>query len=284
MLQDIEPHRYGVEYYDYKPQNEDILLLYGKKSIFTQNGEKGLRFPTYEILAGKLESVSYQYAFSIDSIRYFLVLPETEIEEEDKSFAIVDYSFQPLVVLREAQPQYQAFAGITGRQLQQWYLDNQFCGHCGNRLEAGKQERMLHCNNCANIIYPKISPAIIVGITNGNRIVLTQYAGREYKRDALVAGFNEIGESLEKTVAREVMEEVGLKVKNLRYYKSQPWAFTGCLLVGFFAELDGEDTITREEKELAQARWVRADEIELGENEISLTREMMSEFVAQHKH
>lgn len=83
--------------------------------------------------------------------------------------------------------------------------------------------------------YPVLMPAVIVGITNGDKIICSKYEGRSFKQYALIAGFAEIGETIEETVHREVMEEVGLKVKNLRYYKSQPWSFSGTLLLDFSA-------------------------------------------------
>jgi NAD+ diphosphatase len=107
---------------------------------------------------------------------------------------------------------------------------------------------------------------------------MTQYANREYRNYALIAGFAEIGESLEQTVRREVMEEVGLRVKNIQYYKSQPWPFTDTLLAGFFAELDGDDTITIDEEELAIGVWMPREDIPEPENSISLTGEMMELF------
>ena len=114
--------------------------------------------------------------------------------------------------------------------------------------------------------------------SSDRRIVMTKYAGREYQRYALIAGFCEIGETAEDTVRREVMEEVGLKVKNLRYYKSQPWGFDSNLLMGFFAELDGDDTIVRQEDELSVAEWKsRTDAVGMDDG-ISLTREMMRIF------
>ena len=85
------------------------------------------------------------------------------------------------------------------------------------------------------MIFPKIAPAVIVALTHGNKILLTKYAAtRDYKKYALIAGFVEIGETVEETVEREVMEEVGLKVKNLRYYKSQPWGYDSNVLMGYF--------------------------------------------------
>ena len=125
-----------------------------------------------------------------------------------------------------------------------------------------------------------VSPAVIIGLIDPerDRILFTKYADRDYKKYALIAGFSEIGETLEQTVAREVKEEVGLSVKNIRYYKNQPWAFTGTLLVGFFAELDGADDITLEEDELGEATWFTRENIPPTDNDISLTAEMMEVF------
>lgn len=137
---------------------------------------------------------------------------------------------------------------------------------------------MFYCPACGNVAYPKIAPAVIVGVIDGERILMTKYAGREYKKYSLVAGFCEIGETAEDTVKREVMEEVGLKVKNIRYYKSQPWGFDSNLLIGFFADLDGDDTIVREEEELAVAEWIERKNVVNMDDGISLTREMMDVF------
>src|SRR5699024_9185043 len=94
----------------------------------------------------------------------------------------------------------------------------------------------------------------------------------------LIAGFAESGETIEDTVGREVMEEVGLKVKNIRFYKSQPWSFTDTLLMGVFADLDGDETITLDHNELSAAGWFTRDEIPVEENNLSLTNEMIMYF------
>lgn len=137
---------------------------------------------------------------------------------------------------------------------------------------------MLFCPECSNTVYPRISPAVIVCVINGDKILMTKYAGRAYTKYALIAGFTEIGESAEETVKREVMEEVGLRVKNIRYYKSQPWAFSGSLLLGYFAELDGDDTIALDKAELAEAGWFSREEITIEDDHVSLTREMIGLF------
>mgnify|MGYP005933984141 CR=1 FL=1 len=115
-------------------------------------------------------------------------------------------------------------------------------------------------------------------LQDGDKILMSKYAGRTYKKYALLAGFTEIGETLEETVQREVMEEVGLKVKNIRYYKSQPWSFTDTLLMGFYCDLDGEAAITLDREELAMAEWFQRDEIPVEPERDSITNEMIIRF------
>ena len=123
----------------------------------------------------------------------------------------------------------------------------------------------------------KMEVAVIDPATE--RIVLTKYAGRPQVHYALVAGFTEIGESIEQTVAREVMEEVGLKVKNLVFYKSQPWSYSDTLLVGFYYEVDGSTEITVDHSELKVAEWFTREEALPRENDrVSLTAEMIRRF------
>ena len=137
---------------------------------------------------------------------------------------------------------------------------------------------MLKCPSCGNMEYPKIMPAVIIGLTHGNRLLMSKYANREFKKYALLAGFAEIGESIEDTVRREVMEEVGLKVKNITYYKSQPWSFSDTLLLGFYAELDGDEEITLDKEELALAEWFEREDIPVKASDLSLTNEMIMRF------
>jgi NAD+ diphosphatase len=140
------------------------------------------------------------------------------------------------------------------------------------------KERMMRCKSCGNMVFPKISPAVIVGITDGDRLLMTKYNGRIYKRYALVAGFAEVGETLEETVRREVLEEVGVRVKNIRYYKSQPWPFSDSLLMGFFCDLNGSDNIVLDEDELSEAQWVHRKDINVEADGISLTNDMIVHF------
>ena len=102
------------------------------------------------------------------------------------------------------------------------------------------------------------SLAIIVAVTDESRLLLTRYARGAYRKRALVAGFIEVGETPEEAVEREVWEECGVRVKNVRYFASQPWGLSGSLMLGFFAELDGDPQITLQDGELDWAGWIKA--------------------------
>ena len=275
MIQDIAPHTYHNEYKPSAPDKDSFILAYEKGSILLPRQERDadITFPRFRELEEKIADLynNFIYLFSIDDQRFYL------IPELDTSL-LPDYEFQDVRILRTAQPQHLAFAGITGHQLFQWYSKRRYCGCCGKPMVHSQKERMMECPYCGNQEYPVLCPAVIVGITNGDKIILSKYEGRRFKRYALIAGFAEIGETIEETVHREVMEEVGLKVKNLRYYKSQPWSFSGTLLFGFYCDLDGDDTLTVDHDELSMASWFNREDIPDEGDNISLTKEMMMAF------
>ena len=247
MIQDISPKIYHNEYQDKQPSGGDTLLIYRDREVLVKREANGdVSFPTLEELGGRCRVISY--LFSISGEAYFLGRLSGQAPE--------GYEFENVRIFRVARPKDRAFAGITGFQLSGWYGSHRYCGRCGGRMERDRRERMLYCPSCGTQVYPVISPAVIIAVVHKGKLLMSKYAGRDYKKFALIAGFNEIGETIEETVHREVMEEVGLKVKNLTYYKSQPWPFTGTVLMGFFCELDGDDeTITLEEDELSEAGW-----------------------------
>ena len=275
MIQDIAPHTYHNEYKPSAPDKDSFILAYEKGSILLPRQERDadITFPRFRELEEKIADlyINFIYLFSIDDQRFYL------IPELDTSL-LPDYEFQDVRILRTARPQHLAFAGVTGHQLFQRYSKRRYCGCCGKPMVHSQKERMMECPSCGNQEYPVLCPAVIVGITNGDKIILSKYEGRRFKRYALIAGFAEIGETIEETVHREVMEEVGLKVKNLRYYKSQPWSFSGTLLFGFYCDLDGDDTLTVDHSELSIASWFNREDIPDEGDTISLTKEKMMAF------
>ena len=271
MLQEIDPYKFHNEYLNKIPKEEDIILsFYNKKVVLQKKGDEVI-FPQYRDVASLISKESIQYLFCIDNIDFYINLSEEKVECKG-------WEYETVQILREFKRKDLRFAAVTAFHLYQWYRDNKYCGRCGEKVQYGTKERVLCCSVCGNLIYPKIAPAVIVGVINGNKILLSKYAGREYKKYALLAGFAEVGESLEDTVHREVMEEVGLHVKNISYYKSQPWGFDSNLLVGYFAHLDGDETIQMDKTELAVAEWIDRDDLTEEDDGVSITREMMSYF------
>ncbi len=276
MLQDIMPHTFHNEYKQKEvTAHSKVFHFRGREVYIARDEENHLRLPSYEELVsaegfGTMETL--QFLFSLEEEDYFLLKSAEALPEQN------GYTYERVRTLRQLVSKEVCFAVMTAYHLYMWYRDNRFCGRCGVETVHDTKERMLRCPVCGNMIFPKIAPAVIVALTDGDRILMTKYADREYKKYALIAGFTEIGETVEETVAREVMEEVGLKVKNIRYYKSQPWGVDSNLLLGFFAELEGDDTIHRDEKELAEAEWFERSAMPAHDDGISLTREMMGVF------
>lgn len=273
MIQDIAPHIYHNEYQPVPPCKESYFFYFQGDQVLAKRQGEEICFPQFQDFPELPLSLSPQliYLFSIDQSSFYLI-KQLSPDLGGK------FQMESVRIFREAHPQWLAFAGSTAHQLYQWYDTRCFCSHCGRPLVHSDKERMLYCPDCGLTEYPKISPAVIVGIIHDDKILMSKYAGRTITHYALIAGFAEIGETIEETVKREVYEEVGLHVKNLRYYKSQPWSFSSSLLFGFFAELDGGDDITLDTQELSTAGWFTREEAPAQPTNISLTSEMIWKF------
>jgi len=275
MLQDLPGGRLLNEFRNPAPKPEDVVVCFRDDQVLVYRDEdNSLRLPTvgeFDIDTGNAWGERpLQYAFRLQKRNFYLFLGYAK--------AFGPYMEEPVRTLRQLQSKEVCFAVMTAWHLYCWYRNNRFCGCCGNPTRHDDKERMLRCDRCGNMIFPKISPAVIIAVTDGGKLLLSKYAGRAYTRYALLAGYTEIGETLEQTVHREVMEEVGLKVKNLRYYKSQPWGVDGNVLMGFYCDLDGDGTIHLDENELAMADWYDRHDLPAQDDGISLTREMIRVF------
>lgn len=272
MIQDIEPFKFDNQYKSIMPKTGDFVFKICDKGILIEDNEE-LIFPKYD---GKEDNLIY--LFSVDNVSFFL----SENTDFDLENLPEGYILKTMHEIRPMGPLHMVLAAATAWHLYIWYRDNKFCGRCGKMTVHDKALRMKKCE-CGNMIFPKIAPAVIVAVTNGDKILMTKYKGRAYTRYALIAGFVEIGEDAEQTVRREVMEEAGIKVKNVRYYKSQPWGFDSNLLLGYFCEVDGDDEIIRDDVELSEAIWADREMIpDYGEN-LALTHEMMQVFKNNEK-
>lgn len=267
MIQDIAPHRFDRTYVIGKPVANDIALCVRKGKVLLRRRGEEWALPRF---GDGVPTADALHVFSLDGVDCYLARTPDSTPEGTE--------YVDVGGIRAVRPMEVAFAAITAVQLHRWYGARQYCGRCGHKTKPSDVERAMVCPECGQIEYPKICPAVIVAVTHGDQLLLTRYANRPFRGYALIAGFVEIGETLEDTVHREVMEEVGVKVKNLRYYKNQPWAFTDTLLTGFYCELDGDPAITLDHNELCEGMWLRRDEIPSRENDVSLTAEMIERF------
>lgn len=162
-----------------------------------------------------------------------------------------------------------------------WDKNHQFCGHCSNPTQPrlGVFERV--CSVCGLSVYPRISPSVIVLIKKEDHVLMARSPHFPPGVFGLIAGFVEVGESLEETVHREVMEEVGITIKNLRYFDSQPWPFPDSLMVGFIADYaSGELKIDR--YEIEEAGWYRYDELPIRRpSSVTIARRLIEHFLAE---
>lgn len=166
-----------------------------------------------------------------------------------------------LIPLKECAPLLsEDFFFVAGKasQIIDWNNNFKYCGRCGNITELVPNERAKKCPKCNLINYPAISPAIIVAITRGNKILLAHNKNFPEKLYSLIAGFVEPSETLEDCVKREVFEEVGIQVKNIRYFGSQPWPFPNSIMVCFFAEYESGE-IKVDGVEITKADWFSKD-------------------------
>jgi len=268
LIQDIGPHRFDRTYSRAAATASDYALCCREGSVLLRQEGASWYLPRFSEL--EMDSTGARHIFALDGVGCYLAETPQRIPS--------DCAFVTVQQLRQIRPLETAFAAATGAQLSRWYRDRSYCGRCGHPMEPSPTERAMVCPSCGLTEYPKLCPAVIVAVTDGDKLLLTRYADRPYRGDALIAGFVEVGETVEDTVRREVMEEVGLRVKNIRYYKSQPWAFTDTLLMGYTCQLDGDGTITLDRNELKEGFWQHRADITPRDTDISLTAEMIERF------
>jgi len=165
------------------------------------------------------------------------------------------------------------------RQIARWYNSTKYCSSCAGELEDSEKERAKICKSCSKIFYPVIAPAVIVAVTKENKILLAHNnAYPDPNRYSILAGFVELGESLEQTVAREIKEEVNITVKNIKYYGSQSWPFPHSLMVGFTAEYDSGE-IKIDGVEIGNADWFEVSQFPNIPPHGSISRKLIDDFV-----
>ena len=272
MIHEILPHKLDNQFKTRNPKSTDYLIRYdGAKTLLKKDATYTIpRVSELLELEGKtLADFEGHYLFSIDNTAFFL--DDSNASQTDQTPPPpAGYEYMVSRTFRNMSP-VERLGGATAAHLAHWESQNRFCGKCGNPMTRGEKERSMVCPRCGNAVYPRISPVVIVAVRNGDKLLMAHNIDNPNPRLFLISGFVEIGESLEQAVHREVLEEAGIKVKNIRYFGSQPWPFSDSLIAGFTAELDGDDTIHMQEAELSEAMWVRREDIPEYETDVSIS-------------
>jgi NAD+ diphosphatase len=177
----------------------------------------------------------------------------------------------------------EVFFRMAGRakQIVGWHAAHRFCGRCGGETEPVSGELAKRCTRCGMMHYPRLSPAAIVLVGRGDRILLARSPGFPKEMYSVLAGFVEPGESIEETIVREVREEVGVEVENINYFGSQPWPFPNSLMIGFTVDYAGGE-LTPEPGEIEDAGWYTPENLPQLPPETSIARAMIDDFVRRH--
>jgi len=247
-------------------------LLFKKNKFLVLENEGKFALPDIDLYKLEIKTVRRQYIGQVDGRSCYAaeLSPDTMIPE--------GMSFCDLRRLLDQIPA--DLFSLVGRanQIMHWDRNHQYCSRCGTQTENKKDERAKLCPSCGFVNYPRISPAIIVAITRGQEILLARGSRFQTAFYSVLAGFVEPGETFEECVQREVEEEVGLKVKNIKYFSSQPWPFPDSLMVGFTAEYDSGD-LNIDQREILDAGWYTADQLPLIPSTGSIARQLIDWFI-----
>ena len=272
MIQDIYPSKFSNDYLSVRNIGEDDFIIYFKENTFLlkQNGDEFI-FPRKKDLSEISNKTDSTFLFTLNDTPCFLIWDKLNTVGSGFIYKEIDF-------FRYTKQQEIAWASMVAFHLKNWYIQNQFCGKCGAKTKQKLDERALECTRCDSVIYPKISPAVIAAIVCGDKILLARGANWPGDWYSCIAGYVDVGESLEDALRREAKEEVGIDLKNIRYYKSQPWPLSGSMMIGFIAEADDMQPIILDKKEIADAKWFNKSELPKYSSNISIAGEMIEKF------
>jgi NAD+ diphosphatase len=249
------------------------LCIRGAEILVVENGEL-MDFPLADDLASLgLEAESSHFLGLLDGVGCIAAgIHDTAEPPVGSAFT----ALRPLWTRLDEQ----LFA-LAGRAIQivEWDRTHRFCGRCGTPTEDTPGERAKRCPACDLLAFPRVSPAMIVRVTRGDEILLAhgqRFPGRMY---SVLAGFVDPGESIEEAIHRELREEVGIEVTDLRYFGSQPWPFPHSLMIGFTAEWAGGE-LQPDPAEIVDAGWYRADAMPPIPPGISIARKLIDDWLA----
>ena len=261
MIEKSLYENYQIEFSDViAPDNDDYLFVF--------NEDRQLYLDLNKKLPENLDDFDVNFCLYIG------------IYDGRKSFVVNVDGDESFYDLREVYEFDHDLYHIAGKAVlvNDWYISHKFCGRCGTPTRLDEKDMMLKCPKCGQNHYPRIAPAIIVAIRNGDELLMAKHSYHDNIRYALIAGFVEPGEAIEEAVHREVLEEVGIKIKNLKYMRSQSWPFPNSLMLGFMAEYDSGD-IKVDGDEILKAKWFKKDEIIRYGSDISISDWLIQNFI-----
>ncbi len=260
-----------------RPSNksdEALWFIFHQDRLLIKTGTNGYLVPRSQDLENLIPPlIRKQFLGSLDEI------PCYAAELSDDSKISDPFALKGLRVLFFGQLE-EELVWIAGQanQLVDWNRSHQFCGKCGRPTEDGQDERAKVCPRCHLINYPRVSPAVIVAVIRNNQILLANNIRFKSGYYSVLAGFVEPGENLEECVAREIKEEVGISVNNIRYFASQPWPFPNSLMVAFLADYAGGE-IKTDNTEIKEAGWFKADNLPSIPPRITIARHLIDYFI-----
>lgn len=270
MIQDIFPNRFDNTFVpNITMEEEDYIFLFdGSSLLLKQIGDK-IQIPKRkDITTIKGEGV---YLFSFNGQSCFWIKDKVKIDDSDFVF----HEVRSIHTIAEGEIDFLSGAAL---HIKSWYEQHRYCGKCGSVTEPKADERALVCSSCGHLMFTTISPAIIVAIISGDHILLAHNVNFPEGLFSLVAGYVDVGETVEQTVIREVHEEVGVAVGEVDYYKSQPWSFTGSLMLAFVTKVDKMQDIKIDNREITAAAWYHRDNLPNIPGERSIAGEIIRKF------
>ena len=254
--------------------NEDVYFIFYNDELLVKSKNNKVRIPVIKELEN-LELNNIQYIGSLNGKNFFcgemsevVILPSSMYFSNLKSLA--DHLSEEMF-----------WIGGRAIQIVNWNNNHIYCGRCGTITQNVDGERAKKCPKCGLSNYPRISPAIIVAVINEDKLLLAH--NTQFPKDlySVVSGFVEVGETFEECVVREVHEETGITVKNIKYFGNQPWPFPNSIMIGFTAEYaSGEIQVDGDE--ISHANWYRSTEMPLTPNGLSIANKLVSWFIKNY--
>mgnify|MGYP003303621625 CR=1 FL=1 len=262
------------------PEERGYWFLFKKENVLYFGREKDIRFPVLRAPSELgLKTGNPVYIGKLDGKNVFTaqVFESEEVYYNCCGVASFTYA-SPRELYEYIGDEWFALA-CRALHISRWTESWKFCPSCGSPMKDSETERAKICTSCGRIDYPVISPAVIVAVTKGDRILLAHNLRYNHvpERYSVLAGFVESGESAEDAIRRELMEEVGITVKNIRYFGSQSWPFPNSLMLGYTAEYESGEVVPDGE-ELDKAGWFRADELPNIPPRVSISRKLIENF------